>query len=180
MAQSYYYDQRQYPEMPYYMHPQQQHQHQHQQQPHGLPMMNMHQMATTNAFRGTMNMTSAPAQAPVPSNPASQATTTTKPTIILQPGSLMPLDTRFVSTDYYGFPSTPPLSASGSSVISSPPASGTQQTFSDSLLAFDKVEGVKEGCEGDVHAEILANAEWSRSDSPPMTPGAFSIYTVHV
>ena len=168
MAQSYYYDQRQYPDMPYYVH----HHHQ-QQQHHGLPIMNMHQMATANAFRGSMNMTSAPAQTtPASSNPTSTATP--KPAIIVQPGSLMPLDTRFVSTDYYGFPSTPPLSASGSSVISSPPASGTQNTFSDSLLAFDKVEGVKEGCEGDVHAEILANPEWSRSDSPPMTPGQFS------
>ena len=33
------------------------------------------------------------------------------------------------------------------------------------------VEGVKEGCEGEVHAEILANVDWSRAGSPPMTPG---------
>lgn len=152
-----YYGQMQYPQHP-------------QQQAHGLPdqhyqpTMNMHQMATANAFRGTMNMT--PIASPQPSN--------LKPTIVVQPGSsaLMPLDTRFVSTDFYGFPSTPPLSASGSSISSPPSTSGAQHTpISDTFFAFEKVEGVKEGCEGDVHTEILANADWTRSDSPPMTPG---------
>ncbi|KAL4893856.1 hypothetical protein BDV59DRAFT_177332 [Aspergillus ambiguus] len=127
------------------------------------PVMNMHQMATTNAFRGAMNMT--PIASPQPSQ--------LKPTIVVQQGSpaLMPLDTRFVSNDYYAFPSTPPLSTSGSSVSSPPSTGGTLQTpLTDSFFTFEKVEGVKEGCEGDVHAEILANADWSRSDSPPMTP----------
>lgn len=145
-----------------------QHQPQQPQQPqHGLPsqpMMNMHQMATTNAFRGTMNMT--PVASPQPSQ--------LKPTIIVQPGTsaLMPLDTRFVSADFYGFPSTPPLSTSGSSISSPPSTTGAQQTpVSDNFLSFGKVEGVKEGCEGEVHQEILGNAEWPRSNSPPMTPG---------
>ena len=153
---------------------QQQHpQQQHQQPQHGLPsqpMMNMHQMATTNAFRGAINMT--PIASPQPSQ--------LKPTIIVQPGSsgLMPLDTRFVSADFYGFPSTPPLSASGSSISSSsssPPSStGAQHTpISENFLSFEKVEGVKEGCEGEVHTEILAHPEWTRSESPPMTPGMF-------
>lgn len=128
------------------------------------PVMNMHQMATTNAFRGAMNMT--PIASPQPSH--------LKPTIVVQQGSpaLMPLDTRFVSNDYYAFPTTPPLSTSGSSVSSPPSAGGALQTpLTDSFFTFEKVEGVKEGCEGDVHAEILANADWTRSDSPPMTPG---------
>lgn len=168
---------------PFYgqMHPFPQNQHPQQQQPqHGLPdhqhlyatqpMMNIHQMATTNAFRGAVNMT--PIASPQPSH--------LKPTIIVQPGTsaLMPLDTRFVSADFYGFPSTPPLSASGSS-ISSPPSStsGAQHTpISETFLALDKVEGVKEGCEGEVHSELLANADWSRSESPPMTPGELSIF----
>ncbi|EAU34377.1 conserved hypothetical protein [Aspergillus terreus NIH2624] len=127
------------------------------------PVMNMHQMATTNAFRGAMNMT--PIASPQPSH--------LKPTIVVQQGSpaLMPLDTRFVSNDYYAFPTTPPLSTSGSSVSSPPSAGGALQTpLTDSFFTFEKVEGVKEGCEGDVHAEILANADWTRSDSPPMTP----------
>lgn len=175
-------------QQPYYgqMHafPQSQHHHPQQPQPqpqHGLPdqqqalyaaqpMMNMHQMATTNAFRGAINMT--PIASPQPSQ--------LKPTIIVQPGSsgLMPLDTRFVSADFYGFPSTPPLSASGSSISSSsssPPSStGAQHTpISENFLSFEKVEGVKEGCEGEVHTEILAHPEWTRSESPPMTPGMF-------
>ena len=150
-------------------HHQQQQQHPQQQPQHGLPsqpMMNMHQMATTNAFRGTMNMT--PIASPQPSQ--------LKPTIIVQPGTsaLMPLDTRFVSADFYGFPSTPPLSASGSSISSPPSTTGAQHTpVSDSLLSFEKVEGVKEGCEGEVHQEILGNADWPRSNSPPMTPGIY-------
>ena len=128
------------------------------------PVMNMHQMATTNAFRGAMSMT--PIASPQPSH--------LKPTIVVQQGSpgLMPLDTRFVNHEYYNFPSTPPLSATGSSV-SSPPSSinGALNTPLNDCFSFEKVEGVKEGCEGDVHAEILANADWTRCDSPPMTPG---------
>jgi hypothetical protein len=131
------------------------------------PMMNMHQMATTNAFRGAMNMT--PIVSPQPSH--------LKPTIVVQQGSpaLMPLDTRFVSSDYYAFPSTPPLSTAGSSISSPPSSTGTLHTpINDCFFSFEKVEGVKEGCEGDVHAEILASADWTRSASPPMTPGMHS------
>ncbi|PYI03722.1 hypothetical protein BO78DRAFT_191945 [Aspergillus sclerotiicarbonarius CBS 121057] len=134
-----------------------------QQSLYTAPLMSMHQMATTNAFRGAMNMT--PIASPQPSH--------LKPTIVVQQGSpaLMPLDTRFVGNDYYAFPSTPPLSTAGSSISSPPSTSGTLHTpINDSFFAFEKVEGVKEGCEGDVHAEILANADWTRSDSPPLTP----------
>ncbi|KAJ5923584.1 hypothetical protein N7454_008829 [Penicillium verhagenii] len=103
------------------------------------PAMNMHQMATTNAFRGAaMSMT--PIASPQP--------TQMKPSIIVQQGSpiLMPLDTRFLSHDMYGFPSTPPLSSSGSSISSPPSANGTLHTpIHDSFFGFDKVEGVKEG-----------------------------------
>ncbi|KAI9371002.1 hypothetical protein BJX61DRAFT_544067 [Aspergillus egyptiacus] len=126
------------------------------------PVINMHQMATSNAFRGTMNMT--PIASPQPSN--------FKATLAVQgsPG-LMPLDTRFMGNDYYAFPTTPPLSTSGSSVSSPPSSTGPLHTpVNESFFAFDKVEGVKEGCEGDVHAEILANIDWQRSASPAMTP----------
>ncbi|KNG79886.1 C2H2 transcription factor (Seb1) [Aspergillus nomiae NRRL 13137] len=136
-----------------------------EQQPvyNAQPMMNMHQMATTNAFRGAMNMT--PIASPQPSH--------LKPTIVVQQGSpaLMPLDTRFVG-DYYNFPSTPPLSTAGSSISSPPSSSGTLHTpIHDCFFSFEKVEGVKEGCESEVHAELLASADWARSaTSPPMTP----------
>lgn len=147
-----------------------------QQQPpqHGLPeqpiyttqpMLNMHQMATANAFRGAMNMT--PVASPQPSH--------MKAAFVAQHGStLMPLDTRFVGNDYYAFPSTPPLSTAGSSISSPPSTNGALHTpLQDGFFSFEKVEGVKEGCENDVHAELLANADWTRSASPPMTPGKF-------
>ncbi|KAL2841275.1 hypothetical protein BJY01DRAFT_236442 [Aspergillus pseudoustus] len=134
-----------------------------EQQPlYSTPVLNMHQMATTNAFRGAMNMT--PIASPQPSS--------FKTALAVQgsPG-LMPLDTRFVNSEYYAFPSTPPLSTSGSSVSSPPSSTGTLHTpINEGFFTFEKVEGVKEGCEGDVHAEILANIDWQRSASPAMTP----------
>ncbi|KAL4996910.1 hypothetical protein BDV10DRAFT_171012 [Aspergillus recurvatus] len=138
------------------------------QQPHCMPehyapaVINMHQMATANAFRGAMNMT--PIASPQPSNLKASLAVQGSP-------ALMPLDTRFVSNDYYAFPSTPPLSTSGSSVSSPPSTTGTLHTpMHESFFTLEKVEGVKEGCEGDVHAEILASVDWQRSASPAMTP----------
>ncbi|RDW81316.1 putative C2H2 transcription factor (Seb1) [Aspergillus mulundensis] len=139
-----------------------------QQQPHCMPehyaptVMNMHQMATANAFRGAMNMT--PIASPQPSNFKASLAVQGSP-------ALMPLDTRFVSNDYYAFPSTPPLSTSSSSGGSPPSTTGALHTpMHESFFALEKVEGVKEGCEGDVHAEILASVDWQRSASPAMTP----------
>lgn len=129
------------------------------------PMVNMHQMATTNAFRGAMNMT--PIASPQPSH--------LKPAIFVQPGSpaLMPIDTRFANHgDVYAFPSTPPLSTAGSSISSPPSTSGALRTPTNEAFF---VEGVKEVCEGDVQSELLANADWSRTESPPMTPGMFCL-----
>ncbi|KAL4804230.1 hypothetical protein BDV18DRAFT_28706 [Aspergillus unguis] len=138
------------------------------QQQHCVPehyaptVINMHQMATTNAFRGAMNMT--PIASPQPSNLKASLAVQGSP-------ALMPIDTRFVSSDYYGFPSTPTLSTSGSSVSSPPSSNGTLHTpMNDTFFSLEKVEGVKEGCEGEVHAEILANVDWQRSGSPAMTP----------
>jgi len=183
-GQSFYYDATQqghYTSQPsdYYGQMQYQQSRASEQQPiyHPQPVMNMHQMATTNAFRGAaINMT--PIASPQPSQ--------MKPAILVQQGSpgLMPLDTRFIGADMYTFPSTPPLSASGSSISSPPSANGTLHTpLTDTFFSFEKVEGVKEGCETDVHTEILANPDWSRSDSPPMTPGKLKllkqIYHMH-
>lgn len=102
---------------------------------------------------------------------ASPQPTHLKPTIIVQQDSpvLLPLDTRFGSTDLYGLPSTPPLSSSGST-ISSPPSSCGYLPTPVYGSFFEKVEGVKEGCETEVHSELLANAAWTRTASPPMTP----------
>ncbi|KAL4928852.1 putative C2H2 transcription factor (Seb1) [Aspergillus undulatus] len=125
-------------------------------------VLNMHQMATTNAFRGAMNMT--PIASPQPSNLKAALAVQGSP-------ALMPIDTRFVSHDYYTFPSTPPLSTSGSSVSSPPSSIGSLHTpLNENFFTLEKFEGVKEGCEEDVHAEILANVDWQRSASPAMTP----------
>ena len=35
------------------------------------------------------------------------------------------------------------------------------------------MEGVKEGCHGEVKSEILAGGDFSRCDTPPLTPGKF-------
>ncbi|KAL8659723.1 MAG: hypothetical protein Q9226_000279 [Calogaya cf. arnoldii] len=37
---------------------------------------------------------------------------------------------------------------------------------------MDNLEGVKEGCEGEVQSEILAGGDWTRCDSPTLTPAA--------
>ncbi len=38
-------------------------------------------------------------------------------------------------------------------------------------MNLGNMEGVKEGCEGDVKSEILAGGDWTRCCSPPLTPG---------
>jgi C2H2 transcription facotor len=129
--------------------------------------MNAHpQLPAKNAFRSALSMP--PIASPQPSH--------LKPTIIVQNGSpaLMPLDTRFVNADFYAFPTTPPLSTSGSTISSPPSSCGMLQTPVNSFFPPVKVEGVKEGCESEVHTEILAQPDWS--DSPPMTPGEFIVH----
>lgn len=81
-----------------------------------------------------------------------------KPTILIQDHAQ--------ANDMYYYPSTPPLSASGST-ISSPSSCDVLPTPLNT--AFFGVEGVKEGCEGEVQSEILAG-DWARCGSPPMTP----------
>jgi len=130
--------------------------------PHHAPV-HTHQLPTKNSFHSALNMTSI--ASPQPSH--------LKPTIVLQHDSpaLMPLDTRVVSSDLYVFPTTPPLSTSGSTISSPPSTCGVLQTpVNGSFFPSEKVEGVKEGCENEVQMEILANPDWTRSNSPQMTP----------
>lgn len=76
--------------------------------------------------------------------------------------------------DVYVYPSTPPLSVSGSSISSPPSTCSVLPTpVSGPLFALENLEGVKEGCEGDVKSEILAGGDWTRSCSPPLTPGKY-------
>ena len=71
---------------------------------------------------------------------------------------------------HHYLPSTPPLSAAGSSMSSPLSSNDMLPTPIGEVFLAQGVEGVKEGCEGEVHSEILANIDWSRAGSPPMTP----------
>jgi hypothetical protein len=91
-----------------------------------------------------------------------------KPTILIQPQDspyLRPLD-----TDFSFAPATPPLSSSGSNISSPPSAFDVLPTPINPYFPSETIEGVKQGCEGEVFSEILcAGIEW-RSTTPPMTP----------
>ena len=86
--------------------------------------------------------------------------------------SIHPLDTECVGSDMCFYPSTPPLSTSGSAISSPPSSCGVLPTPTNSIFfCSESFEGVKEGCESDVRSEILAGGDWHRSCSPLMTPG---------
>ena len=87
--------------------------------------------------------------------------------------ALMPIDTR--CGEMYCLPSTPPLSSSGSITGSPPSSCGALPTPNDACFGQAVFEGVKEGCEVGVHSQILANIDWSRAGSPPMTPGMYCL-----
>ena len=86
------------------------------------------------------------------------------------------LERRFVTPEVYAYSpnssSPPPLSTPGSTIGSPLSTSDPIRTpASEGFFCFDqKVEGVKEGCENEVHSEILAK-DWSGSATPPMNPG---------
>lgn len=92
---------------------------------------------------------------------------------LYQPNGLpLTLDTECSTPDVHIYPSTPPLSVSGSSVSSPPSSCGLLPTpVTRPFFVLENIEGVKEGCVGDVQSEILAGGEWTRCCSPPLTPG---------
>ncbi len=95
-----------------------------------------------------------------------------KPTILVQP-----LDTECAGSDLLFYPSTPPLSSSGSAISSPPSSCGILPTPANGIFfGTERFEGVKEGCESDVRSEILAGGDWTRSCSPMMTPGRLSCF----
>ncbi|OKL56544.1 hypothetical protein UA08_08284 [Talaromyces atroroseus] len=122
------------------------------------------QMGLKNPMHAAHQMSLTPIASPQP--------TSLKPSIIMQQGSpaLLPLDTRYVSTDFYSFPSTPPLSSAASSISSPPSTCGMIHTPVNGSFGLESMEGVKEGCESEVHAELLAKPDWGHSNSPPLTP----------
>ncbi|KAI9889824.1 MAG: hypothetical protein M1814_004926 [Vezdaea aestivalis] len=98
-----------------------------------------------------------------------------KPTILVQDHTphLLSLDTDCVGSDIFAFPSTPPLSTSGSAINSPPSSCGLLPTPVNGLAMMyplDILESSKDECHGGMHFENLAGGDWSRSDSPPMTP----------
>ena len=95
-----------------------------------------------------------------------------KPTIMIQEHApRMMMESDMHENDMYYYPSTPPLSASGST-ISSPSSCDVLPTPMNTIFfGMDSFEGVKDGCQGEVQAENLAGGEWARCGSPPMTPG---------
>ena len=103
-----------------------------------------------------------------------------KNTLLFQdrPSQYLSVDTECIGADVFGLPATPPLSTSGSAISSPPMSSGllpTPNNDASAFFALESIEGVKEGCQGDVRFENLAGGDWSRSGSPPMTPGKFLI-----
>ncbi|KAF1920042.1 hypothetical protein BDU57DRAFT_1674 [Ampelomyces quisqualis] len=92
-----------------------------------------------------------------------------KPAILIQPQDspyLRPID-----TDYSYAPATPPLSSSTRSSVSTPHSvCDILPTPVNGFYPGEAIEGVKQGCEGEVFSELLsAGIEW-RSTTPPMTP----------
>lgn len=87
----------------------------------------------------------------------------------------MVLDCDVHESDMYYYPSTPPLSAPGST-ISSPSSCDIMSTPMNTVFfGTEAFEGVKTGCQGDVQVVNLAGGEWSQGGSPPMTPGMFCL-----
>ncbi|KAI4105032.1 MAG: hypothetical protein LQ339_003649 [Xanthoria mediterranea] len=86
-------------------------------------------------------------------------------------GLSLSLNTECSTPDLFVYPSTPPLSVSASTVNSPPSTCEILPTpVSAGRLPMDNLEGVKEGCEGEVQTEILAGGDWTRCGSPPLTP----------
>ncbi|KAJ5032386.1 uncharacterized protein L3040_008991 [Drepanopeziza brunnea f. sp. 'multigermtubi'] len=93
-----------------------------------------------------------------------------KPMIMIQehdPRTILESD---VHEDMYYYPSTPPMSASGSS-IGSPSSCELMPTSMDAVFfGLDGFEGAQPGCHGEMLAENMISGEWPRRGSPPMTP----------
>ncbi|KAL1611002.1 hypothetical protein SLS59_000639 [Nothophoma quercina] len=90
-----------------------------------------------------------------------------KPAIFVQPQESPFLQN--LDTDFYA-PATPPLSSCGSNISSPLSTYDLLPTPVNAFFPGEGIEGVKQGCEGEVFAELLSTgAEW-RSATPPMTP----------
>ena len=153
--------------------------------PHGLPMSAAGQDAvaiyTTHMYQRPSSSCSPVAYQQMPPHYAAQMMTPVqspqpvyqKPTILVQQDSpyLYPID-----TDCHA-PATPPLSSSGSAISSPPSTADILPTPVNGCFGVQSFDGIKAGCEDEVFSEILAGEDWTRSTSPPLTPGKpFTIY----
>lgn len=88
-------------------------------------------------------------------------------------------DCNMNSSDFFVHPATPPLSVTSSTASSPPSTCGVLSTpVSVPFFALENIEGVKEGCESEVKSEILAGGDWTRSYSPPLTPGTCFLFPI--
>ncbi|KAL6716456.1 hypothetical protein ACLMJK_006023 [Lecanora helva] len=148
-------------------------QHHYHQQPyhHGMPM---HQTQppmiypTLPSSGPPMYMHQKPILPMISPQPLQQ-----KPAFLFQyEGQQLSVDTECNAPDVYVYPSTPPLSSSGSASSSPPSTCDILPTpVTGSYMGLDNTKAIKEGCEGDVQSEILAGGDWTRCCSPPLTPG---------
>ena len=83
-------------------------------------------------------------------------------------------DAEYANADLH-YPVTPSLSSSGSFSDSPCLNHDLLPTPVDdhTIFGLQYLEGVKQGCEGEVRSENLAGSDWARMGSPPMTPGKF-------
>ncbi|KAI5465872.1 hypothetical protein BGZ63DRAFT_116407 [Mariannaea sp. PMI_226] len=98
------------------------------------------------------------------SNGPAVVTPTASPQPIALNKSAMMLETEFYENSY--FPSTPPLSTSGSSIGSPNTCEILQTPMNPMFSGLDGVDGLKDGLEL-VETSVL---DWSSCGSPPMTP----------
>ncbi|KAF2099096.1 hypothetical protein NA57DRAFT_76330 [Rhizodiscina lignyota] len=141
---------------------------QHYMQPEMMPMY-APQMPYSRPQSSQQHLQPMPAYTPQPmmTPVASPQPMYQKPTILVQQESpyLFPLD-----TDCYA-PSTPPLSSSGSAISSPPSTCDILPTpVSGFHMKTEMIEGVKQGCEGDVCSEILSGGDFTGPTSPALTP----------
>lgn len=99
-----------------------------------------------------------------------------RPTILVQQEMpYMSLDNE--CGDYRFGPATPTLSSSTSSISADSPQSAYPMLPTPGAeMYLSSFDGAKQGCDEHLFSEVLNGGEWSKADSPPMTPGKHTTY----
>lgn len=90
-----------------------------------------------------------------------------KPTIVLE--------TQICDADGLYYPTTPPLSTSGSAISSPGSCDMLATPLNPMFSGLDGLEGVKD----DAHMEKFPVLDWSNCASPPLTPGVYLPVLLH-